>query len=243
MSTHCIQHENDYRIHWGHFADDIFKCIFLNKNVWISINISLKFVPMGPIDHIPALVQIMAWRRPGDKPLSEPMMISLLTHICVTRPQWVKHISFARFWVAIIQRWSPLAGNRKFKLPQRFYKFLLNMRICEHINNIVDMFPDSHIQQKYTSFNYKQDTFVSKFIHLRLKPHLSETNELTHPSTCIYISMTALWARWRLKSPGSRWFTQSFVQAQIKENTKAPRYWPLRGEITGDRWIPRTKGQ
>ena len=40
---------------------------------------------------IPALVQIMAWRRPGDKPLSEPMMVSLLTHICVTRPQWVKY--------------------------------------------------------------------------------------------------------------------------------------------------------
>ena len=38
---------------------------------------------------VPALVQIMAWRRPGDKPLSEPMMIILLTHICVTRPQWV----------------------------------------------------------------------------------------------------------------------------------------------------------
>ena len=30
----------------------------------------------------------MAWRRPGDKPLSEPVMVSLLTHICVTRPQW-----------------------------------------------------------------------------------------------------------------------------------------------------------
>ena len=33
----------------------------------------------------------MAWRRPGDKPLFEPMMVSLLTHICVTRPQWVKN--------------------------------------------------------------------------------------------------------------------------------------------------------
>ena len=33
----------------------------------------------------------MAWRRPGDKPLSEPMLVSLLTHICVTRPQWVNH--------------------------------------------------------------------------------------------------------------------------------------------------------
>ena len=73
-----------------HFADDIFKGIFLNENVWIPIKFSLKFVPKGPINNIPALVQIMAWRRPGDMPLSEPMLVSLLTYICVTRPQWVK---------------------------------------------------------------------------------------------------------------------------------------------------------
>ena len=72
-----------------HFPDDIFKWIFLIENVWISIHISLKFVLKGLINNIPALVQAMAWRRPGDKPLSEPMMVSLLTHICVTRPQWV----------------------------------------------------------------------------------------------------------------------------------------------------------
>ena len=53
-----------------HFANDIFKCIFLNENAWISIKISLKFVPKGPINKIPALVQMMAWRRSGDKPLS-----------------------------------------------------------------------------------------------------------------------------------------------------------------------------
>ena len=72
------------------FADDIFKRIFFNQNAWISIKISLKFVPKGPINNIPALVQIMAWRPSGDKPLSEPMMVSLPTHICVIRPQWVK---------------------------------------------------------------------------------------------------------------------------------------------------------
>ena len=72
-----------------HFADDILKCISLNENVWIPIEISLKFIPTGPIDTIPALVQIMAWRRAGDKPLSEPMMVILPTHICVARPQWV----------------------------------------------------------------------------------------------------------------------------------------------------------
>ena len=69
------------------FADDIFKHIFLNENARISIKISLKFVPKGPINNIPALVQIMAWCRPGDKPLSEPRIESPLTHICVTRPQ------------------------------------------------------------------------------------------------------------------------------------------------------------
>ena len=79
-----------------HFPDDIFECIFLNKNVCLSIVILLKFVFWGPINNIPALVQIMAWRRPGDKPLSEPMMVSLLTHICVTRPQWVKQTFHSR---------------------------------------------------------------------------------------------------------------------------------------------------
>ena len=71
-----------------HFADDTFKRIFLNDNVRISIRIPLKFVLYGPIYCIPALVQIMAWRRPGDKPLSEPMMVWLPTHICFTRPQY-----------------------------------------------------------------------------------------------------------------------------------------------------------
>ena len=70
-------------------ADDIFKCIFLKENVYIPTKISLMFVPKGPIKNIPALVQIMAWRRPGDKPLSEPMLIFVPTHICVIRPQWV----------------------------------------------------------------------------------------------------------------------------------------------------------
>ena len=49
--------------------------------------------------------------------------------------------------------------------------------------------------------------------------------------------------RWRLKSPASPLFTQPFIQAQIKENIKASRHWPLCGELTGDRWIPRTNDQ
>ena len=58
----------------ANLADDIFKLIFLNENDRIPIQISLKFVPRDPIDNKPALVQVMAWRRTGDKPLTEPMM-------------------------------------------------------------------------------------------------------------------------------------------------------------------------
>ena len=70
----------------------ILKWIFLNEDVWILIKISLKFVPKGPMNNIPALVQIMAWRRRGDKLLFEPMMVSLLMHICINWPQWVNSL-------------------------------------------------------------------------------------------------------------------------------------------------------
>ena len=76
-----------------HFADDTLERIFLNEHICISIEISLKFVPKGPISNMPVLVQIMALRRLGDKPLSEPMIVRLLKHICATRPQWVNHHS------------------------------------------------------------------------------------------------------------------------------------------------------
>ena len=85
-----------------HLTDNIFKCIFFNENVSVLIKISLKFVPKGPINNIPALVQIMAWRHPGNKPSSLPMMlvnwlvyVSLglnelthwgrVTHICISK--------------------------------------------------------------------------------------------------------------------------------------------------------------
>ena len=88
--THPCLNTLRLRQNGRHFADDTFNRIFVNEYVKITIKFSPKFVPKGPINNIPALVQIMAWRRPGDKPLSEPVMVSLLTHICVTRPHWVK---------------------------------------------------------------------------------------------------------------------------------------------------------
>ena len=73
-----------------YFADDIFICIFVNEKFLIVIRISLKFVPKRPIENSQSLVHRMVWCRPGNKPLSEPMMVNLPAQICVTRPQWVK---------------------------------------------------------------------------------------------------------------------------------------------------------
>ena len=90
-------------IHWGWdkmdaISQTTFSNAFFYMKMWISIKISLKLVSKGPINNIPELVKIMAWCRPGDKPLSEPMIVSLLTHICITQPQWVNYLSPEDGW-------------------------------------------------------------------------------------------------------------------------------------------------
>ena len=55
-------------------ANGIFKCIFLNEDDKIPIQISVKLVPRSPIDNKLALDQVMAWRRAGNKPLPKPML-------------------------------------------------------------------------------------------------------------------------------------------------------------------------
>ena len=47
----------------------------MKENLCTLIKISLKLVPKGLIDNNPAMVQIMPWRRIGDRPFSEPMLI------------------------------------------------------------------------------------------------------------------------------------------------------------------------
>ena len=73
-------------------------------------------------------------------------------------------------------------------------------------------------------------THMVEFVLLRLYRHWN-------------IPGTLLWRHNGRDGVSSRLITQPFIQAQIKENTKAPRRWPLWGEFTGDLWIPRTKGQ
>ena len=82
----CVVNTLKPRQNGCHIPVDIFKGIFMNKNIWICIDSSLKFVPKGPINNIPALLQSMDWHLPGSKPLPEPTMVRLLAHICVTQP-------------------------------------------------------------------------------------------------------------------------------------------------------------
>ena len=59
-------------------ADDIFNYIFFNENGRIPIQNSLKYVLRSPIDNKSSLVQVMAWRRTGDKTLPGPMMTQFI---------------------------------------------------------------------------------------------------------------------------------------------------------------------
>ena len=108
-----------------HFADEIFKRILFNENVWISLTISLKFVPKVRINNFPALVPIMVWCRPGDKPISEATMACLLTHICVTRPQWVKRFQCCCSTALPDEKISRLNRRRKQLLLKLYFKYTL----------------------------------------------------------------------------------------------------------------------
>ena len=95
---------------WPPISDAILKYIFFNENIHISIQILQKLPLKSPIDNISAFVQLMTLRRPGAKPSFEPMVFSLLTHICVTRPQWATLLND----IPIIQGKHPLSLKELF---------------------------------------------------------------------------------------------------------------------------------
>ena len=79
-------------------VDDNFKCILLNENDKIPIEISFKFVPRSPIDDKAALVQVMAWRQTGDKPFPEPMLTQFTDAYIQQWGRWVDDIPFTSIW-------------------------------------------------------------------------------------------------------------------------------------------------
>ena len=136
-----------------HFADVPFKRIFLNETQRISIKISLNFVPKGPINNIAALVQIMARRRRGDKPLSEPMMASLLTHICVTRPQWVMWDMGCLLWVLILNSYSASITDVMYAISCYIGPRLNSSRL--HFGRKLTMLQQHWTVLRFFSFRYK----------------------------------------------------------------------------------------
>ena len=75
-----LTHEAETK--WLQFYKRHFKTHLLERTNLISFKISLKFVHKGPFDNKSALGQVIAWRRTGNKPLSEPMMAQL-TDACM----------------------------------------------------------------------------------------------------------------------------------------------------------------
>ena len=57
-----------------HFADNLFKYIFMNENFCLSYQISQNLIPKGPIDNKSTFVQVLIWYQTGAKPLSEVML-------------------------------------------------------------------------------------------------------------------------------------------------------------------------
>ena len=126
LNKFCLSLSLRPRQNGRHFTDDNFRCILLNENILILLRISLKFVREVRINNIPALVQIMGWRRSGDKPLSGTIMVSLLTHICVTRPQWVNIRSGLCQRVISCRNVDYIGGGRRFLLsilPFEIYSY------------------------------------------------------------------------------------------------------------------------
>ena len=78
-----------------HFTDGIFKCIFLNKMYEYRLRFHCSLSPKFELRIFQRWFR-MAWRQPGDKPLSEPMVVGLLTHICV-----IHSMSYSVFYILI----------------------------------------------------------------------------------------------------------------------------------------------
>ena len=117
----------------------------------------------------------MAWHRPGDKPLSEPMMVSLLMHICVTRPQWVNVIRAdytegpmihddVMTWKVFLDYWPVMKGFHKWPVASLtkgqwrgdLYGFYtVNQNIWEHSH--VTMRQDDH---KMTQHDWENEITV-----------------------------------------------------------------------------------
>ena len=130
---HCPWHKAI--THWGrNKMAAVSQMTFSNVFHWMKMHefwlrfISVEFVPKGMIRNIPALVQIMAWHRPGDKPLSEAMMVRLPIDICVIRPQWVNVNSV--IWIAKWYECCHINVNNVIWISKLYECYLCQFELC-----------------------------------------------------------------------------------------------------------------
>ena len=126
-----------------HFPDNIFKWIFLNGMIWISIKISLKFVSRGPNNNIPALIQIMAWHHPS-------MSWIILCHSILGEwhDRWVKsHKSYHK--CHDVYSLAPRRCNSNLK--SIIFKLIIqNTSLCTQCEIVVKWMPQEPTNEKST---------------------------------------------------------------------------------------------
>ena len=158
-------------------SDDIFKGIFLNGNVRISIKILLKFVPKGLIYNIPALVQVMTWCRAGYKPLSEPMMVRLPMHICVTRPQWVNLvITWSNMIYIRVLNMTLLYDMTYNTIYDIIHDMIWNKNISRHTTNTIVSWPNLKQGLMVDIWYYIWPDMIANFDHKSGFEHIKGTS-------------------------------------------------------------------
>ena len=148
----------------------------------------------------------MAWRRPGNKLLSEPIMFSLLTHICVTQPQWVNPIRYAYDFVVLCY-WPFVQGIRRWLVNSphkgQWRGALMFSLICDWINAWVNNREAGDLR------HYRAHYDVTVMISIQ-----SDLFILMHQS-CFICTGTIIWlSKWHLCNP-ERWGVNSACIYQL----------------------------
>ena len=198
----------------------------------------------------------MAWRRPGDKPLSEPMMVGVLTHICVTRPQWVKplttNLTDVPNEVQISNKMHIEISPAKYRpfcsilIRHRGVKMQCNFPVaseewCESETRDTRELYGTHGNNPDFAFEFRinQETWLDE--SWRCKSHEAKYVTLTMVSYAYEILGKLRW-NWELpwcvpllvvapgQLPPALWRHQNWSIFRVTD--------PLCGECTGHRWIP-----
>ena len=156
---------------------------------------------MGPTNNIPALVHIRARHRPGNKPLPEPMVVSLLTHICVTRPQWVHQV------INKHTKNNNAAIQMQYISAINIYRVTRTYKI--NIGGQYDMYPRKCSKNQISSIT----SIWAVKSHKKIAEHDSDTFVIVLNCKPIWLMKSAFWAREIPWDFISRWISKQYSQS------------------------------